>query len=231
MEKRLGSSIVLLAFFTLICSTLTASAILKKPLEVPNTSELPATIAVPVSAVSEPQEMTVAPLPKPQEADLSTVKPAVPIPQPVSSDIPASHPAFLEIPSIGLSKPVKPVGLTADGAMDVLNDKGAVGWYKLGAKPGETGSAVMDAHVYQAFKNLKNVKIGDEIFVEKGDGAKLRFKVVETKVYDYTATEPLQKIFNRKDKPRLNLITCYGVLTADRSTYTHRLVVYAELQD
>jgi sortase A len=149
----------------------------------------------------------------------------------VQPRVSASHPAYLEIPSIGLAKPVKPVGLTSDGAMDVLNDPGAVGWYKPGTKPGEVGSAVMDAHVYQAFKNLKNVEIGDEIFVEKGDGATLRFKVVETKVYPYTATEPLQKIFNRKDKARLNLITCYGDLTADRSTYTHRLVVYAELQD
>jgi hypothetical protein len=46
-------------------------------------------------------------------------------------------------------------------------------------------------------------------------------------VYAYNDTAHLDQIFNRNDAARLNLITCHGQLTADRSTYTHRLVVYA----
>jgi LPXTG-site transpeptidase (sortase) family protein len=137
----------------------------------------------------------------------------------------------LVIPSISLSKNIAPVGLTATHNMDVLNDTKHVGWYSGGAKPGQIGSAVLDAHVFQSFAKLKDVKIGDDIFVEQKDGSKLRFVVKEVEVYAYTDTAPLNKIFARNDTARLNLITCYGQLTSDHSTYTHRLVVYATLAE
>jgi LPXTG-site transpeptidase (sortase) family protein len=135
----------------------------------------------------------------------------------------------LVIPSINLKAPIAAVGLTLAGNMGVLNDPTKVGWYKNGAVPGATGSAVIDAHVFQAFAKLKNLKLGSSIYVARADGSQLRFVVSEIAVYAYNATEPLAKIFNRSDESRLNLITCYGKLTADRSTYDHRLVVYAEL--
>lgn len=135
----------------------------------------------------------------------------------------------LVIPKIALNKEIAPVGLTKGGAMDVLDDPARVGWYKGGAEPGAIGSAVLDAHVYQAFRNLKELAIGDEIFVAQSDGSELRFVIREKEVYPYTDTAHLTKIFSRTDIARLNLITCYGDKTDDGSTYTHRLVVYAEL--
>jgi sortase A len=135
----------------------------------------------------------------------------------------------LVIPSIHLKAPIAAVGLTPAGNMGVLNNPKEVGWYEGGAVPGAPGSAVIDAHVFQAFAKLKNVKLGSSIYVTHADGSMLRFVVSEVEVYPYTATAPLPKIFNRSDKPRLNLITCYGKLTTDHSTYDHRLVVFAEL--
>ncbi len=135
----------------------------------------------------------------------------------------------LVIPSIHLKAPIAAVGLTPAGNMGVLNNPKEVGWYDDGAVPGAPGSAVIDAHVFQAFAKLKNVKLGSSIYVTHADGSMLRFVVSEVAVYPYTATAPLPKIFNRSDKPRLNLITCYGKLTADHATYDHRLVVFAEL--
>ena len=135
----------------------------------------------------------------------------------------------LVIPSISLDKAIAPVGLTSTGAMDVLNDPNRVGWYNKGVLPGKVGSAVLDAHVYQAFGKLKYLELGDEIYVTQADGSRLLFRINEIEVYPYTDTAHLGKIFARNDAARLTLITCHGDLTADRSTYTQRLVVFATL--
>jgi hypothetical protein len=40
---------------------------------------------------------------------------------------------------------------------------------------------------------------------------------------------PADELFNRADTARLNLITCAGSLTRNRTTYDHRLVIYTKL--
>ncbi|MBI2474722.1 MAG: class F sortase [Candidatus Taylorbacteria bacterium] len=138
-------------------------------------------------------------------------------------------PAELIIPSIGLHSPVVDVGINDKGEMDVpTGTTNNVGWYMYGTIPGELGSAVLDAHVFAAFKNLKDVKVGDSVFVISKAKKLLHFVVEEATVYDL-ADVPSQKLFNRRDGIRLNLITCAGELTEDGSTYNKRLIVYARL--
>ncbi len=140
---------------------------------------------------------------------------------------PIAKPTRLVIPSINLDNRVIPVGVNSKGEMDVPDGKTKdIGWYKGGPRPGERGSAVLDAHVYAAFADLRYVKVGDEIIVEMENGRSVRFIVEESTVYKLGDLSP-QLLFNRNDKKRLNLITCAGKPTADGSTYTHRLVVYA----
>lgn len=137
-------------------------------------------------------------------------------------------PLRVRIPAIRLNNPVIPVGVNAKGEMDVPDGTtNNVGWYKGGTLPGAMGSAVLDAHVYAAFGRLDEVSVGDDIYVQTAEG-ELHFKVEETRVYKL-ADVPATRLFNRADDRRLNLITCAGTLVADRSTYTHRLVVYATL--
>src|SRR5581483_3191518 len=76
-------------------------------------------------------------------------------------------PSRLAIPSIRLAALIEPVGTDADGSMSVPIAPNAVGWYASGTVPGEWGTAVLDAHVYLAFRNLKNVKKGSNIYVTK----------------------------------------------------------------
>ncbi|OHA15093.1 MAG: hypothetical protein A3H57_02945 [Candidatus Taylorbacteria bacterium RIFCSPLOWO2_02_FULL_43_11] len=143
---------------------------------------------------------------------------------------PPPRPVKLYIPSISLVSPIQAVGLNTKGEMDVPSgDTNNVGWYEYGTSPGEVGSAVLDAHVFAAFKNLYLVKVGDDITMQTDDGV-LRFVVEEVSIYDLPDV-PREKLFNRSDKPRLNLITCAGTLTADGSTYDQRLIVYAKLAD
>lgn len=142
---------------------------------------------------------------------------------------PADNPARLIIPSIKLDTSVIEVGVTASGEMDVPDGKTRhVGWYRYGTIPGDTGSAVMDAHVYAAFTQLRNAKIGDDIYVVNMKGEKLHFRVTDSRVYEYDML-PLQQIFDDRSGRHLNFITCARTFIPSLNTYSHRLVVYTEL--
>lgn len=142
---------------------------------------------------------------------------------------PTDNPARLIMPSIKLDTSVIEVGITANGEMDVPDGKTRnVGWYRYGTIPGDRGSAVMDAHVYAAFKNLRDVKIGDDIYVVNMRGEKLHFRVTDSRVYEYDKL-PLEHIFARSDGRHLNFITCARKFIPSINTYSHRLVVYTEL--
>jgi len=138
-------------------------------------------------------------------------------------------PARVIIPSIGLDAPIQNMGLNKKGELDVPSGKtNNVGWWAKGTLPGEVGSAVFDAHVFAAFSALKYLEPGADIYVVARDGEITHFVAQEATTYALSKV-PATKLFAQNDQPRLNLITCAGSLTKDRSTYTHRLIVYATL--
>ncbi len=140
-----------------------------------------------------------------------------------------AQPVRLIIPAIGLNAPVEPVGINVSGEMAVPDGSTKdVGWYKHGTIPGNVGSAVIDAHVYAAFENLRHLKTGSEVIVENANGDRLKFVVNDSRVYQLGELTS-GMLFGKRDARRLNLITCAGERTADGSTYTHRLVVYTTL--
>lgn len=136
-------------------------------------------------------------------------------------------PARLIIPTIKLDSKIEGLGVTPEGKMDVPDAKNIVGWYKYGTTPGEVGSAVMDAHVFNAFKELEKLNIGDDIFVIMGDQRKIHFKVTSRMIYSYTHSS--FEIFSKNDTARLNLITCHGSWMPEKNNYSHRLIIFAEL--
>lgn len=141
----------------------------------------------------------------------------------------AAKPASISIPSIKLHSNIVPMGILPNGDLDVPSGKtNSIGWYAAGTTPGEVGSAVLDAHVYAAFKNLHSAKVGQDIFVTMDSGAVLHFKITQKK------TLPLNKIsadefFNDTSGKNLHLITCAGTYSRATGTYSHRLLVYATL--
>lgn len=146
---------------------------------------------------------------------------------------PSDLPKRLRIPALGINAHVKSVGVNAQGSMATPGNFTDVAWYKYGTVPGFKGSAVIDGHVDNAlalngvFKRLDQLKPGDDIYVTTASST-LHFVVAET--VSYTSEQvPLETLFNRADKPRLNLITCDGTWMRSKKEYDHRLVVYAEL--
>jgi LPXTG-site transpeptidase (sortase) family protein len=144
---------------------------------------------------------------------------------------PTEYPARISIPSIELDSPVAYMGLNSVGEIDVPDGtSNSVGWYKHGTVPGNLGNAIMDAHVYAAFNNLRYAKIGDEIFVETAGGDRLRFIVSDSRVYSL-AEVPMEQIVHSNDSRQMVLITCARRFSPVLGTYTHRLVVTAQLAE
>jgi LPXTG-site transpeptidase (sortase) family protein len=111
-----------------------------------------------------------------------------------------------------------------------------VGWYKYGTIPGEEGSAVIAGHRSNAlflpavFFTLKNISVGDSVYVTNGAGKKMHFIVREIETYDYTQV-PLQELFHEGGAPLLKLITCEGPWLQKDKTARERRIVTAVLQE
>lgn len=185
----------------------------------------PAAWDAPQPVASSEEEARLASVPAPTAAAKATRTI-----QPKMARAPAAEtPARLIIPSIGLDTGIDPVGINKKGEMEVPPGSSPnVGWYKGGPKPGQVGSAVLDAHVFAAFRDLRNVRVGDDVIIVTASGQRLRFVAAESTVFRLSELTSAM-LFGRGGDRWLNLITCAGQPVGD--TYSHRLVVYARFAE
>jgi len=139
--------------------------------------------------------------------------------------------AHLKIPKLGVNAVIKDMGVTPDGLMAVPDNRVDVGWYSLGTLPGDTGSAVIGAHVNfgaqpGVFVHLDQLKKGDVLSVVSASGASISFVVRDTEVYDRLDGDT--GVFDSKSGIHLNLITCDGDWEPSAKTYGKRLVVFTD---
>jgi len=148
----------------------------------------------------------------------------------------AANPIRLVIPAVGINALIEPVAFQPDGDMatPAQNPWEDVGWYNVGPRPGERGSAVIDGHLdrpggYPAvFWRLRDMHVGDEVLVMNTAGEMLHFRV--TRISSYTPQEaPIQDIFGNWGGTYLNLITCAGDWIPSEHQTNLRLVVYTTL--
>lgn len=142
-------------------------------------------------------------------------------------------PIRLKIPSINVNAPIKSVGLTSNGAMDVPKGPAEVAWYNLGPRPGRMGSAVIDGHSgYKnnkpaVFDNLYKLQKGDKIYVEDEKGVATIFVVREIRKYNPNA-DATDVFYSNDGKAHLNLITCTGFWNKIWKSHSDRLVVFTD---
>lgn len=181
-------------------------------------------------SVETPEEVTAAPVPE-SVAPVETVEPVPTVT--LEAQTGPGLPVRLRIPIIGVDAAIEYVGLTPDGAMDMVKGPVNVAWYSLGPRHGEEGSAVIGGHfgwsvgVASVFDHLYQLNVGDTFSIEDANGNIVSFVVRETRVYekDADATD----IFTSSDgKAHLNLIACEGVWDAVSNTYSQRRVVFAD---
>lgn len=145
-----------------------------------------------------------------------------------------SNPVRLQIPAIGVDSPIVPLGLAADGTVDVppIEANSPAGWYDGSPTPGQTGPSVILGHVTVGrfgdgvFKQLAGLRPGARVLVRLQDGAQAAFTVdsVRTVAKDQF---PTQDVYGNVDRPELRLITCGGPRTGDG--YRDNVVVFASL--
>lgn len=144
------------------------------------------------------------------------------------------HPVLLDIPAVGLTAQVNPVGVDAgSGEFEVPPQVDQVGWYRYG--PGleaSAGSIVIAGHVdgadqgVGAFFRLSDLRRGDLVTLYDGAGDGHDFEVVAREIYDKREI-PLARYFARDGDLRLTLITCGGQFDPAQASYRDNVVVTA----
>ena len=151
-------------------------------------------------------------------------------------DIQQSSPGLpirLKIPKIGVDANIEHIGLTPQNAMDTPKVSMNAGWFNLGPRPGDIGSAVIDGHyglgnrIPAVFDNLYKLKNGDKLYTEDEKGIITTFVVRDIRIYN--KNQDALDIFNSNDgKAHLNIITCTGILDKISKNYSNRLIILTD---
>lgn len=155
-----------------------------------------------------------------------------PVPPP-----PAAGPDIrtLSIPALAVSAPVARLGLDAYGRLDVPQDTQTVGWNPAyTALPGTGGSTFLAAHFEYGgrpgvFHHLADLQPGNDILVERTDGASYRYRVVSVLDYPLAAIDMGALLSGLEGRESIVLMTCSG--PPDEGNYPYRTVVLAERID
>jgi hypothetical protein len=146
---------------------------------------------------------------------------------------PAPEPTRLRIPRVGVDSTLERLGRAGDGTIAVPRDWDRAGWYAQGPRPGERGSAVLLGHVDSptgpaVFAQLRTLRRGDVVEVERRTGTALRFVVTRVETHARDAFPTLDVYFPTLT-PELRLVTCTGRYVRERGGYQANLIVFAAL--
>jgi hypothetical protein len=146
-----------------------------------------------------------------------------------------SVPVGLRIPRVGIVSTLVPLGLDADGAMEVPPDGSRAGWYTKAPTPGALGPAVLAAHVTwdrrpALFFRLGELQQGDRIEVVRNDGTTAVFGVQRVATFP-KARFPTEAVYGPVDHAALRVITCGGAFDESVGHYVDNVVVFAALVD
>lgn len=151
-----------------------------------------------------------------------------------SWQVPTDEPRYIFIPAIGVRAVVKPTWQTKDGAIGTPTNIYDTSWYVHSAKPGQPGATFIDGHVSSwaspgVFYKLKDLRPGDEIQIEKGDGTWVTYRVAKKVFYAYNDVNMKQTLAPiNPDKSGLTLMTCAGDVMPHTNTFSQRIAVFAE---
>lgn len=135
------------------------------------------------------------------------------------SGLPRSAPARVSIPAIKVDGALQRLGLNADHGTIQLPAPRRVGWYALGATPGEPGPTIIVGYIASrsgpgAFYRLRVLKPGDRVELRRADGKTVSYVVDQVTPYS-AKTFPAAKVYERTPQPTLRIITCGGLLRPD----------------
>lgn len=196
--------------------------------------------ALPAASLpATPTQPAVTPLPTLTPTVIPTATP-VPAPPPTTAPSPvptarpeAMPPVRLVIDAIDLDRVLVPVGLDAN-RVPVVPDHD-VGWYRLGAMPGQGDNIVLWGHVLRfrktphipaPFARLKELRPGAVVILIDEHGVEHRYAVTR----QVWATPDEVHYMLPQGREMVTMISCIGdKIIADGSVeMTHRLITIAE---
>jgi hypothetical protein len=143
------------------------------------------------------------------------------------------EPVRIDIPRIGVSSSLDRLGRAPDGTVQTpsLRRAGVAGWYALGPRPGDPGSAVILGHVDSktgpaVFYRLRELRRGDQITVTRADGSTVRFVVQRTEL-TLKRRFPTDEVYYPTLTPGLRLVTCGGAFDDRIHHYRSNVIVFA----
>lgn len=152
------------------------------------------------------------------------------VPTPVATQDLA--PEGIEIPAIGVSGSLIPLGVDADGGWAVPNVETPeqASWFSEGPMPGEVGPAVILGHVDGSgragvFARLSEMERGDVVIVHGRGDTLTQFEVTRTDQVpkrDFPTGEVLGETSSRE----IRLVTCGGSFDPSEDSYRDSVIVY-----
>ena len=147
--------------------------------------------------------------------------------------IQAPNPVAIRIPRITVDAPIIPLGLRDDGKIEVPEAPEDAGWWLGGPEPGEPGPAVILGHVDSragpaVFFNLRDLKPGDEIHIDREDGSTITYLVEQSERHPKDDF-PTDEVYGPTEQPTLRLVTCGGDFDFDVRSYSDNVIVFASL--
>ncbi len=152
----------------------------------------------------------------------------------------ADMPRYLTIDALGVyNARILSLGVDRNGALATPRNIFDVGWYDASGKPGQGGTMVIDGHnggphVYGVFKRLPDLVSGDIITVERGDGVKYNYSVVENTEVPLSESDKYMSTAMKspvRGKESVTLISCTGEWSQQQRTYLSRQFTRAILID
>jgi hypothetical protein len=179
------------------------------------------------ATTGEPASRAVSEVPRPNSGSVGMQSAAL---KPVIEAVP---PVRVQVPDAGIDVSVTPVGVKADGQMEIPENVDIAGWYRYGPDPASpVGSTVIAAHVDSLefglgqFVKLKGLPAGTRIIVSTADG-KTHNYLIDSVQNVLKEQLPVGQIFDREGPPRLALITCGGQFDYTSRTYSDNVIVVA----
>lgn len=142
------------------------------------------------------------------------------------------RPTRVTIPALQIQVEVDPVGVRADGQMEIPDRGDRVGWYRFGAHPGaDRGSAVLASHVNTSedgpgvLAEIGDLAVGYEVVVDTTAG-EVRYAVTARRTVAKSELDT-RALFDRDGTARLVLVTCGGPWVPQDGAYRDNVLVEA----
>jgi LPXTG-site transpeptidase (sortase) family protein len=143
------------------------------------------------------------------------------------------RPVRIDIPAIGVSARIVPLGLNADRTLEVPANIADAGWFTQGPEPGEQGAAVIAGHLNSrkgpgVFSRLSELRVGGVIRIRLQGGSTIRY-VVNSMIRVPKDHFPTRRVYARTTQPTLRLITCAGKLNWATGHHLDNYIVFASI--